>query len=209
MAMVSLLAAGEHLMIVRDTLAQKQLYTSGSYTVIRGALVGASQAVWALSPDECDVRRDRGLALINEMHTRLRQAHEDHDPTLLSSGQLAELADQIEWLNARHAMVANVMTSKVKIVQTDMIAAAADQAFRDPRKRQATRDLWRQISGDAHVLGWAMFQRAKYRDRDPRTGVATAVMTGGMAATANAYLGAYRILKVGWSLYDQRGEARG
>jgi hypothetical protein len=50
MALISLLAAGEHLMIVRDTLAQRQLYTSGSYTVIRGALVGASQAVWALAP---------------------------------------------------------------------------------------------------------------------------------------------------------------
>jgi hypothetical protein len=36
-----------------------------------------------------------------------------------------------------------------------------------------------------------------------------AAMTGGLQATANAYLGAFRVLKVGWALFDQRGEASG
>lgn len=209
MALISLLAAGEHLMIVRDTLAQRQLYTSGTYTVIRGALVGASQAVWALSPEGRDVRRDRGLALIREMYTRLVQADEDHDPTLLTGAELAELADQIEWLNKRRAALAAAMTTNVTINQTAIITAAAEVVFKTPGKRQAVRSLWRQLSGDAHVLGWATFQRAEYRDQDPTTGLSTAVMTGGMPSTANAYIGAYRVLKVGWALFDQRGEAPG
>lgn len=74
-------------MIARDTLAQRQLYTSGSYTVVRVAMAGASQAVWALAPAVRDVRRDPGLALIREMHTQLIKAHEDHDSTLLSSAR--------------------------------------------------------------------------------------------------------------------------
>ena len=209
MAWISLIAAGEHLMIVRDTLAQKQLYTSGSYTVIRGALVGASQAVWALAPAVRDLRRDRGLALIKEMHTQLIKAHEDHDPTLLSSAELVELAKQIEWLNARRATLMAAMTSGVTVNQTDIVTAAAGYVFKTPKERQAARDLWRQLSGDAHVLGWGMLQRAEYRDRDRRSELSTAAMTGGMPATANAYFGAYRILKVGWALFDQRGEAPG
>lgn len=143
------------------------------------------------------------------MHTRLIQAHEDHDPTLLSRSELTELADQIKWLKARQTTLTAAMTSRVTVNQTDIITAAADYVFKSPDKRQAARDLWRQLSGDAHVLGWAMFQRAEYRDRDRRTGLSTAVMTGGMPATANAYIGAYRILKVGWALFDQRGEAPG
>jgi hypothetical protein len=207
MAWISLIAAGEHLMIVRDTLAQKQLYPSGSYTVIRGALVGASQAVWALAPAVRELLRDRGLALIREMHTQLIKAHEDHDPTLLSSAQLTEIAEQIQWLKARRTTVTASMTSNVTINLTDIITAAADYLFKTPEKRQAARDLWRQMGGDAHVLVWPMLQRAEYRDRDRRTGLSTAEMAGGIPATANAYLGAFQILKAGWSLFDQRGEA--
>lgn len=209
MALISLLAAGEHLMIVRDTLAQRQLYPSGIYTVIRGALVGASQAVWALAPASRDLRRDRGLALIREMHTQLIKAHQDHDPTLLSSTELSALADQITWSKGRQTTLTAAMTSGLAVVQTDIVAAAADYVFKTPKERQAARDLWRRLSGDAHVLGWPMLQRAEYGHPDRRTGLSMAAMTGGLQATANAYLGAFRVLKVGWALFDQRGEASG
>lgn len=37
----------------------------------------------------------------------------------------------------------------------------------------------------------------------------SAVTTDGMPATANAYFGAYPILKVGWVLFDRRVEELG
>ncbi|WP_444963926.1 hypothetical protein [Nocardiopsis sp. M1B1] len=45
LARLSLIAAGEHLRLALDAINAQQLYPSSHFTVLRGALVGASQAV--------------------------------------------------------------------------------------------------------------------------------------------------------------------
>ena len=61
LARLSLIAAGEHLRLALDALQGKQLYPTSHFTVLRGTLVGASQAVWILAPQDRDERRERGL----------------------------------------------------------------------------------------------------------------------------------------------------
>jgi hypothetical protein len=49
---MSLVVAGEHLRLALDAIKAKQLYPSSHFTVMRGALVGAAQAVWILGPED-------------------------------------------------------------------------------------------------------------------------------------------------------------
>ena len=51
-ARLSLVASGEHLRLALDAVKAGQLYPSSHFTVLRGALVGASQAVWVLAPSK-------------------------------------------------------------------------------------------------------------------------------------------------------------
>lgn len=52
LARLSLASAGEHLRLALDAIKVGQLYPSSHFTVLRGALVGASQAVWMLAPED-------------------------------------------------------------------------------------------------------------------------------------------------------------
>lgn len=52
LARMSLVLSGEHLRFALDAVHAKQLYPSSHLPVLRGALVGASQGVWILRPDD-------------------------------------------------------------------------------------------------------------------------------------------------------------
>lgn len=60
LARTSLVTAGEHLRLALDAIKANQLYPSSHFTVLRGALVGASQAVWVLEPEDRGQRSERG-----------------------------------------------------------------------------------------------------------------------------------------------------
>ena len=71
LARLCLLPAGEHLRLALDAIKAGQLYPSSHFTVLRGALVGASQAVWILAPEDRAVRRERGLTIVTEMYVQM------------------------------------------------------------------------------------------------------------------------------------------
>ena len=71
LARMSLVLSGEHLRLALDAVRAKQLYPSSHFTVLRGALVGASQGVWILSPVDRDKRRERGLTVLAEMYNQM------------------------------------------------------------------------------------------------------------------------------------------
>lgn len=71
LARMSLVLAEEHLRLVLDAIKAKQLYPSSHFTVQRGALVGASQAVWILEPSDRNLRRERGLTVFTEMYAQM------------------------------------------------------------------------------------------------------------------------------------------
>ncbi len=208
LARLSLVSAGEHLRLALDAINAKQLYPSSHFTVLRGALVGASQAVWILSSDERGVRRERGLIVLAEMYSQMDKYYGFLDGTQLDVDDRARLSDQRLWLAERRNNVASIRSTREELSLTRVIGAAADHALTDTTTRDAVRRLWREMSADAHVLGWSLFQRTTFGPADRRTGVGEGKAPGSPEHVAEAFLAAYRLLRCGWSLFDRRCEAQ-
>ena len=204
LARMSLVLSGEHLRLALDALRAKQLYPSSHFTVLRGALVGASQGVWILSPDEREKRRERGLTVLAEMYTQMGKYYDSL--ARLPQDDVKKLDDQKDWLKTRKAGVAAVRTGKADLNLTDVIREAAEDTFASAGQHEAVRRLWREMSADAHVLGWSLFQRSSFGSPDRRTGIGEGKAPGSPGHVAEAFMASYRILKHGWSLFDRRCE---
>ena len=206
LARLSLMAAGEHLRLALDAIQAKQLYPSSHFTVLRGALVGASQAVWILAPEDRDVRRERGLTVLTEMYAQMDKYYGFLDSTQLNTADRASLKDQQVWLSERRDDVASIRSTKATLNVTAVIGVAADHVFADTTSRDAVRGMWREMSADAHVLGWSLFQRTSFGPADRRTGVGEGTAPGNLEHVAESFLASYRLLRSGWSLFDRRCE---
>ncbi|MDN3477968.1 hypothetical protein [Curtobacterium sp. APC 4022] len=206
LARMSLVAAGEHLRLALDAVKAKQLYPSSHFTVLRGALVGASQAVWILAPEDRAARRERGLTVLSEMYAQMDKYYKFLSGTRLEPDDRVRLGDQQLWLSERQDDVASVRSSKAVLNLTDVIGVAADHAFAETAKREATRRVWREMSADAHVLGWSLFQRTDFGPADRRTGVGEGTAPGSPERVAEPFLASYGLLRQGWSLFDRRCE---
>lgn len=207
LARMSLIPSGEHLRLALDAIKARQLYSSSHFTVLRGALVGASQAVWILAPEDRDERRERGLTVLTEMYEQMGKYYRFLEGTQLQADDRERLHDQQLWLGRRTAGVELVRKTKASLNLTDVIGAAADHVFPDTTSREAVRRMWREMSADAHVLGWSLLQRATFSQPDRRTGVGEGTVPGSPEHVAEAFLASYRLLKRGWSLFDRRCEA--
>ena len=86
--------------------------------MLRGALVGASQAVWILESEDRNVLRERGRTVLTEMYAQMDKCY----------------------------------------------------GFLESTPLDAARRLWREMSADAHVLGWSLFQRTIFEPAERRTG---------------------------------------
>lgn len=67
--------------------------------------------------------------------------------------------------------------------------------------------LWRQMSADARVLGWSMFQRGLLLTEERRSGSGVGKSQGSLRHVAEAFIDAHLLLKEGWSLFDRPCEA--
>lgn len=207
LARMSLVLAGEHLRLALDAIKAKQLYPSSHFTVLRGALVGASQAVWILGPEERSLRRERALTVLTEMYAQMGKYYGFLADTQLDGADRASLADQRSWLSARQTGVAAIRTGRASLNLTDVIGAASDHAFANGASREAVRRLWREMGADAHILGWSLFQRTSFGPPDRRTGIGEGRAPGSPEHVAEPFLASYRLLRCGWSLFDRRCEA--
>lgn len=129
-ARLSLAASREHLRLALDAVKAKQLYPSSHFTVLRGALVGVSQAVWILAPDERVARRERGLAVTAEMYAQMGKYYNFLDTTDLEVDDRARLADQQLWLAERRAQAVARKTTAATLNLTEVIGAAVDTPSR-------------------------------------------------------------------------------
>ena len=205
-ARLSLVAGGEHLRLVRDAIESGNLYPTAHFTTIRGALVGAAQAVWLLGADEPSVRRDRGLAFVEEMHRQMDKYYQELFNLDLTATDRKGIENQKRWLAGRNAEVGALRTSALALNQTSMIGWSLDFVFKDKARRDEGRLLWRQVSADAHTLMWSMVQRASGREPERSTGLAIHQVGGDLSQIAQPFVCAHTMLKRGWSLFDQRCE---
>lgn len=204
LARMSLVLSGEHLRLALDAVRAGQLYPSSHFTVLRGALVGASQGVWILSPDDREERRERGLTVLTELYKELDKYYGSLKG--LSSDDQEKLEDQRKWLNYRRAEVTTLRATGADLNLTGIIHKSAEETFSSADRQEAVRRQWREMSADAHVLGWSMFQRSNFGPADRRTGIGEGQAPGSPRHVAEAFLASYRMLRHGWSLFDRRCE---
>lgn len=136
-ARLSLITSGEHLRLARTALRARQVYPSAHFTVLRGALVGASQAVWILAEEDAAERQERGLTLINEMYCQLHKYYGEMATTNLSEEERKDLEGQKRWCADRLRQVEAVRRSRRKLNQTDIINWALCHRFPDEERRDA------------------------------------------------------------------------
>lgn len=206
-ARLSLVLAGEHLRLAATAIEARQVYPSAHFTVIRGALMGASQAVWMLAPDEAAERQERGLIVIGEMYQELQKFYNEVGADQLGDEEQRDLHRQIQWCRERIGQVAALRRSGAKLNQTEIIKWAVQHRFREPKRRTAVKLFWRQMSADAHVLGWGLFQRSSPPRPVRQSGIGLAEASGSLEHVAEPFVAAHLLLKEGWSLFDRRCEA--
>jgi len=205
-ARTSLALASEHLRLALEAIKARQIYPSAHFTVLRGALVGASQAVWILGPEDRGQRRERALTVLAEMYAQMNKYYKFLDSTQLDDSDRANLDDQRLWLSQRQTGVTEARTTNASLNLTNVIGAASNYAFANSAHREAVQWLWREMSADAHVLGWSLFQRSTFGPPNRRTGIGEGQALGSLEHIAEPFLASYRILRCGWSLFDRRCE---
>jgi hypothetical protein len=205
----TLASAGEHLRLAWRAIEAGYLFPSSHFTVLRGALAASAQAVWMMNPNDDLERRDHGHQVIHEMYVPLKKYQQTlntlHD---LTTAEQQAITEQIAWIDGRLATLAAVRTTSATLNQTQLIDVAAAIVFTEQGQRESVRTLWRQMSCDAHVLGWSIAMRGKLLESNSGTGLATFTVQGGLGDIAQPYVASFRLLKKGWSLYDQRCEGQ-
>lgn len=203
----SLVSATQHLNMARTALEASQIYPNAHYTVLRGALVGGSVAVWMLAPDDRHPRQQRGLRVAYEWMHRAGQYYKDLVP--IAGDELPDLGAARERLTLRQGEVralwqgANGLGADEPLSVTKAVASAASVVF--PEEAAKVSLLWREMSGDAHALGWPMLVRST--DVTHLGGGMGELRAGGdLERLRNAFRVCWRITKRGWSLFDQRCE---
>lgn len=207
-ARLSLVTAGEHLRLASAVIeGSHQVFPSAHFTVMRGALVGAAQAVWALGASEAELRQDRGLSLIGEMYAKLGTFYNEQLNAPVNKAEKQAIRDQIQWRKDRSDEVAAARHTEVHFEQTAIVGWALDHCFLDKERRSAGRLMWREMSADAHVLGWGMFQRGEIAEAADVSGFSVGELGTDLDVIVQPFVAIHQILKEGWSLFDRLREA--
>jgi len=207
LARYPLISGTQHLNLARTSVEAREVFPIAHPTALRGALLGASRGVWLLHPSEPSVRRVRAARVAMEMHQRLlewiREPENGLDPE--NRGEAEEVVrTRLEEFSSRQDVRA------ISYSDTGVVRSAGEVVFGDAHQSGAVIALWRQLSGDAHGLLWTTMTRAStVRSRAPRDVRYPSPMTemssgGDLRELVDSFSAAYRILKVGWSLFDQR-----
>lgn len=210
-ARLSLASAGEHLRLAWTAIKAGELYPSAHFTSLRGALVAASQALYILGPEEASVRRSRGLAVVVESYKRLRQFHSDSlSVPNLTDSESGMVQKQLSWLDTRieGAVSAGADKAGINLTGTVIPYAAAFVYGKAPELEKSLNLQWRQMSGDAHALGWALILRATLGPPLAGEPLTSGTAGGSLEDIAQPFEASYRLLKTGWSLFDRRCEAK-
>lgn len=202
----SLVASTQHLNLACAAIKQADIYPSAHYTVLRGGLIGACQAVWIMGPDDRHERQQRALRVIFDFY---KQSTKYAGRRLTTSTPPDQ--DDVDFLKERREQCRQLwdrtetLTSKQTLNLTNAITWASKFTLGPGDTADLVDLLWMELSSDAHSLGWSILTRATL-DSHETSGMATFKAGGDLEPLAEAYMIIYRLLKRGWSLFDQRCE---
>lgn len=209
----SLVAATQHLNLARTAIEAEDIYPSSHFTVLRGGLVGASQAVWILASDDRTERQQRALRVVDEWYRRALQHSTEYLPLIEDAADRLDLQRGMAHMQDRRNEArrlwskTSTLSEKQPLELTDFIVWSASEVLNDPLRAALVKPLWQQLSGDAHALGWAILTRITLVERQAG-GMAIFAAGGDLQRVSQAFILSYRILTAGWSLFDRRCEGR-
>jgi hypothetical protein len=208
-AWVGLAGAADHLDAIRHQIVSRRLFSFAQLTLCRSALVGASQAVWVLAPDDplVRVRRARTVAAYVYEHRlkylfELRGLYPEPDEGI--EFQVSKDEQRREQLQVKRT--ADGQTKKDKLFTGAMIEDAVSEAFsRDSLTKNAILS-WQSGSGAAHGQVWPNFNTSAMKLSGPSGNTLTSFAVGGKLSTfSNHYCAAFETAKRGWELLERRG----
>lgn len=188
----SLAAVYDHFDIVRLTVEAQRLFPTGVYSLLRGALLGACQALWLLHPEDAAERQERARRYTEEWYVRRIQFQQELTPDL-STEEAARSGAQLKRFDEDLAEVRRRRNTKARLEATTIVREAAAVTFGDRNLQREIVSAWRRMGGDAHVLGWAMMTQNTEWGVKGDDGLTGAVVTVSPVAMANSYLGAWLI----------------
>jgi hypothetical protein len=202
-----LVCAWDHFDLVRLTIDQKRAFPTATYSVLRGSLLGAAQALWLLSPDDQSVRRERGLATTQEWLSKRIQWQHELTPDLISIDDAARSGKQLKRLDDDLEAVKELREQKFTLNGTNIVKEAAEYVYPDASLvREAVRE-WRRLGGDAHALGWPLMgQSTSWGSRGP-DGLTEANVIADLVSVANAYLLAWTLYRAAIARLDELSTA--
>ena len=203
--------AAEHLQAIRAHIDVRppnrpNLYAFAHQTLARTALVGATSAVWVLSPEEREVRIARARNIVTYMQG-------EHLKYLRALQELAEhhgtdlVASHVEMRQRELAEKREADGDRAKFETTRVIREAAVDTFGDKNIAKEVVAEWRSGSGAAHGLLHAVIGRSGMTQDGPAdsSGRATFISGGDFGLFSNSYMAAYHIAHKAHELLASRG----
>jgi hypothetical protein len=196
---VAMISASEHLDIIEAILemAPKRTFVTAPYSVVRGALVGAAQALWILgAPNPVD-RQQRSLSIGIEYLSQ-RIGYQVEQLKVCSEEQ--KIASQAQIDKLLLPMLAEAQSKRKKGYRyndTQVIATAAGYCFTENSANVVTTiDLhWRRLGGDAHALGWQLLFGNLTWSGDNSSELSPVVLTGKVGDVVETASWAFHFLK--------------
>jgi hypothetical protein len=208
LAHVGLAVAADHLDAIRCHLDASHLFALADQTICRSALVGASQAVWLLAPDERSDRLARARMLAADAlkyHGQFLMALQVAQP---DDPNVPEVAAHVEMRSAELKAKRLEAGPLVRHENTRMIREAATAVFPPALAAEASLE-WQSGSGAAHGFAWPVLGSSSTRQVGVAdgTGLAEFQAAASLGRMANGYLAAFHMARAGWSLLKRRNEA--
>lgn len=211
LAAAGLASATDHLDAIRVHVEARRLFPLATETLLRGALLGASQAVWILAPDDRLTRQRNARTLaaevlknhrlfLSDLRTLPAQPHEGTDRGWHHTRKReAELAKQ------RDALAERASFEATRVIQD---AAAVTYS---PSAQNEARTIWRSLSGAAHGFMWQTLGRPSTAQLGPAdaAGIAAFQASGDLDDVLPGYALAFAIARKGWELVDLRSSLSG
>lgn len=205
LAHVGLAVAADHLDAIRCHIDARHLFAFADLTICRSALVGASQAVWLLAPEDRAERLTRARMLAADAlkyHSQYMETVKVAQPAEPNAQLVAShLAMRKAELKAKR-LEAGVLAPHQN---TAMIREAAAAVFAPDAAAEAGLE-WQSGSGAAHGFAWSLLNSPETKQVGDADGAGLAEFHGraSLGRIANGYLAAFHMARAGWSLLERR-----
>lgn len=204
----AMISAADHLDLVRFTasVAPGKVFLTAPFSVARGALIAASQALWILGPEPAEVRQQRALSISIE-YLNQRIGYQMEQLKLCSAEQKTLSERQIEELLIPMRDEAVKLTKKgYRYTDTAVIEAATRIRFTDNAENSVVTSnlIWRRLGGDAHSLGWQLLLgNVEWAGDAPPDQLGTAAIRGDLAEVLQPSMWAATFLRVAVERFQQ------